>query len=335
MIVDQFNNNDLRPSSVVGLHPQTLATDVTRGDGFNVGLNPVQTVVPGDSVTYQWYAGELMLRNDSIIARPVEFGAINLMPADPIRQPGKGLIGGLIIEPQNSWVGTGMTENPNTLADTSRVQSQATILNKNTFPYSVNFREFVVFFQDDINLRYGNNTPVKNLREADDPEDTGQKGMNYRTEPLWFRMGHAPETDFSTTRALTTWGNVLSNTKIGGLDPETPVFKVEQGTQVRFRVFMPGGHARNHVFNLHGHVWQELPWINGSTALGNNPLSEWKGTSIMHGPTNAENILLLNHAGGRFGVIGDFLLRDQASFSFDQGLWAIMRVLANGALGGN
>jgi len=42
-----FNNNLIRPSSHVGLHPQLVEYDVTRHDGTNVGINKkVQTVAP-------------------------------------------------------------------------------------------------------------------------------------------------------------------------------------------------------------------------------------------------------------------------------------------------
>jgi len=331
MIVDQFNANDVKPSWNVGLHAQLVATDVTRGDGLNVGTNPKQTAAPGDTVVYRWYAGELRLRNDSIIATPVEFGAVNLMPADPIEQASKGLVGALIIEPAGTSWHIGHTEswsNPDPL-DMFATRAQATIFSGiNTV-----FREFVVIMHDDLNLRFGNNTPVPNLSEADDPEDTGMKGVNYRTEPLWFRMGHSPATPFSTTRSL-NWASVLTNAKVGG-QPQTPIFDVEVGTQVRIRVLQPGGHARNHVFQVHGHIWEELPYVNGSTALGTNPLSEWKGAIGMHGPTNHFDALLKNGAGGRFGILGDYLWRDQPSFTFDGGIWGLLRVLTNGSLGGN
>src|ERR1044072_9367278 len=59
MSVVHFNANQVKPSAEVGLHPQGLFYDVTRSDGMNVGLNPVQTVKPGFSTKYQWYAGDL------------------------------------------------------------------------------------------------------------------------------------------------------------------------------------------------------------------------------------------------------------------------------------
>jgi len=119
---------------------------------------------------------------------------------------------------------------------------------------------------------------------------------------------------------------------VGG-DPETPLFQVEVGTPVRMRVLQPGGHARNHVFQMHGHIWEELPYTSNSSRLGFNPLSEWKGAQGMHGPTNHFDVMLKNGAGGRFGVVGDYLFRDQSSFMFDGGLWGIMRVLPRGSLG--
>ena len=32
------------------------------------------------------------------------------------------------------------------------------------------------------------------------------------------------------------------------------------GEAVRFRVLKPGGNQRNHVFEVQGHIWQELPF---------------------------------------------------------------------------
>ncbi len=107
-----FSNNLMRPSSHVGLHAQLLAYDVTKSDGTNVGVNPIQTVPPrvGSSGayptrTYQYYAGHLeregkpmtqLGRNvDNINATAVEFGGLNFTPADVIKQPQKGLGGAM------------------------------------------------------------------------------------------------------------------------------------------------------------------------------------------------------------------------------------------------
>ncbi|HEV2147582.1 MAG TPA: hypothetical protein VGR37_09295 [Longimicrobiaceae bacterium] len=318
MIVDRFNANHLAPSSHVGLHPQLLSTDVTRGDGTNVGTNPmIQTAAPGDSVKYQWYAGDLVLQPDnSLLATPVEFGATNLTSSDPIKHSNKGAIGALIIEPQGSSWREG--ESSDTLS-TSRAFAWVSP------PGGESFQEFVLLYQDDVNLRYGNGAPVENLADAEDPEDSGQKAFNYRTEPLWFRMGYAPNTPLEQTRTF-QYTEVMSNWYGDYGDPQTPLLTVGVGKPVRLRILQPGGHQRNHIFQLHGHIWEELPYTNGSKALGSNPLSEWKGSSNAHGPTNHFDVLLKNGAGGKFGIVGDYLYRDQPSFQFDGGLWGIVRV---------
>ncbi|MDQ3803543.1 MAG: LpqB family beta-propeller domain-containing protein [Acidobacteriota bacterium] len=316
MIVNRFNANQLRPSSHVGLHPQLVFFDVTRADGTNVGFNKVQTAAPGQSITYQWYAGDMNVQPNGVGSSiPIEFGASNLQSSDPVKHSNKGAIGSLIIEPQGAtWV------------EDAGSRAQATVTSTGG-----SFREFVLLHQTDVNLRFGerfdaSNNPraVPNLAEAEDPEDSGQKAFNYRTEPLWKRMGFEPDTPLEQTRDF-IFTNVLTNGQVGG-DPVTPVFTAAVGTPTRFRLLMPGGHARNSVFNLHGHIWEELPYIANSTRLGHNPFSEWKGSQFGIGAGSHFDVLLKHGAGGRFLIRGDYLYRNQTSFLFDGGMWGIFRV---------
>jgi hypothetical protein len=318
MIVEKFNNNQIAPSTDVGLHAQLLHFDVTKSNGINVGLNPVQTARAGLKTTYQWYAGEVVIDSATGVgtAQPIEFGAINLQPSDPIKHPGKGAVGALVIEPQGA-----------TWREDANARAQATV----TKTDGTTFREFVLVFQNDVNLRYGNmfdavgNTAaVRNTAEMEDPEDSGQKAFNYRSEPLWKRMNFAPHTSLEETRTF-DFTNVLSDAKVGG-PPVTPVFTAAAGQPVRLRLVMPGGHGRNSVFNLHGHIWEEEPYLNGSAALGSNPLSEWKGAQYGIGPGSHFDLLLKNGAGGKFAVPGDYLYRNQTSSLFDGGMWGIFRV---------
>ena len=329
MIVDDFNANDVDPSNKVGLHPQLVFLDVTRSDGMNVGFNPVQTVAPnGSAKTYQWYAGEMQISSTGFgTGVPIEFGATNLMSSDPIKHSNKAAIGALIIEPATaSW-----TTDEGTRA-------QATVTHTREDGTTATFREFVLLFQNDINLRRGtvnsdctpspcvapNGQAVPNTAEAEDPEDSGQKALNYRTEPLWKRMGFEPDTPLNQTREE-IFTNALANSQVGG-DPVTPVFTADAGQAARIRVLHPGGHARNNAFVLHGHIWEEEPYKDNSQELGSNPLSEWKGTQGGHGPSNHFDVLLKNGAGGTFRVTGDYLYRDHGSFGFDGGMWGIFRV---------
>ena len=308
-IVDGFNANQVRPSNQVGLHPQLVAYNVVNSDGKNVGFNPNQTVGPNGVARYRWYAGDIVINGNQRIATPIEFGATNLISSDPMKHSNKGAIGSMIIEPQGAtWI------------EDAGSRAQATV----TKTDGTTFREFVVQFQTDINMRFADGTPVPNVADEEDPEDSGQKAINYRTEPLWKRMNYAPQTPVEQTRDF-DFTNVLTNAQVGG-DPQTPVFKAKAGENVRFRVLSANGHMRNTVFNLHGHFWQEEPYTNNSKEIGNNPLSEHKGAQYGIGPSSHYEINPVNGAGGARRVAGDYLYRDQMSFKFDSGLWGIFRV---------
>jgi hypothetical protein len=307
-----FNANQVKPSNQVGLHPQLLAYNVANSDGKNVGFNPTQTVGPGGVARYRWYAGDVVINGNQRLATPIEFGATNLISSDPIKHSNKGAIGSLIIEPQGAnWI------------EDAGSRAQATV----TKPDGTSFREFVVQFQTDINMRFADGSPVPNLggpEGAEDAEDSAQKAINYRTEPLWKRMNYAPETSFENTRNF-DFTNSLTNALVGG-DPQTPVFTARAGEQVRFRILNANGHMRNNVFNLHGHFWQEEPYMNNSKQIGNNPLSEFKGSQYGIGPSSHYEVIPVNGAGGVRRVTGDYLYRTQSSLMFDGGVWGIFRV---------
>jgi hypothetical protein len=328
-VIMKFNANQIRPSEHVGMQPQMLAYDVSRDDGMNVGQNSGDgTVRPGESVTYRWYAGDLVRdqATDRLIATPVEFGVANLLPADTIEQGVKGLGAVLVVEP----VGATWTTDATT-------RTAATV----TSPGGT-FREFVVANQGSINLRdrngsaicpiagaggEGATTTTTACQGADDAEETGNMGVNYRSEPMWFRLGFHPGAPFEQTREV-NMTNAVSNTQVGG-DPATPVFTVKAGTPVRFRIAEFNGHTRNGAFNLHGHVWQQEPYLAGSVAsqrIGNNPVSEYRGVQEGLGTGNHFDIVLQNGAGGAFKIPGDYLFRDQTSTMLDGGRWGLLRV---------
>ncbi|HEV7586484.1 MAG TPA: hypothetical protein VGO40_00040, partial [Longimicrobium sp.] len=342
MIVDQFNANDVVPSSRVGLHAQLVTLDVQHSDGSQTGINRNSTVAPGRWRWYQWYAGTVYpTGRNSLLARPAEFGAINLISSDRIQHSNKGAIAGLIVEPRSSrWAED--ANNPTTAVVRDRRGSFL-------------FREQVLLFQNDVNLHFGSavdlpaidcahpdpdadpsvcaghtgivshhynaGDPVPNTAREHDPEDSGQKGLNYRTEPMWFRKGFAPDAFLAFTRNLDLT-HVLQ-----GDSAQTPLFTPRAGEAIRLRVLEPGGHARNNVFALHGHVWEQEPYADSSRVIASNPFSEWKGARDGHGPGEHADLLPKHGAGGVNRVQGDYLFRDQASFTFDGGIWGVMRVL--------
>ncbi|HSU15686.1 multicopper oxidase domain-containing protein [Longimicrobium sp.] len=345
VIVDRFNANQVRPSSRVGLQAQLLSLDVQRSDGASIGLNRNTTVAPGRWRWYQWYAGTVLPTGTGRLrARPVEFGAVNLVSPDRIQHSNKGAFAALVVEPSlTHW-----TVNP---------ANRAEAVVRRDSDNGVAFKEGVLLFQDDVNLRFGSaatlpavscahpdgpvpaacatsttgvathtfaaGSAVPNTAQAEDPEDSGQKGLNYRTEPMWFRMGFAPDAELGFTRGL-QFNDVLKNDSA-----QTPIFRPVAGDSVRLRVLEPQGHARNHTFVLHGHIWEQEPYGRNSRAIIHNPLSEWKGARDGHGPGEHFDIVPRHGAGGLYRVPGDYLFRDEASFGFDGGIWGILRVLAN------
>jgi hypothetical protein len=172
------------------------------------------------------------------------------------------------------------------------------------------FHELAFIIQDDVNLRYAGGTAVPNLAIDDDAENSGQKAVNYRAEPLWYRGGWGPETPLTgngpgfRTRQLAQFDQILSNAWTG-TDPETPVFEAQ------------------------GHPWLERPYVLGtnSTQIGTNSISEWFGTRGGVGPSDHFDGLVPDGAGGKFKITGDYLYRSYAGPRLDAGIWGILRII--------
>jgi len=315
-----FGADHVRPSENVGLHTQLVAYDVRDADGNNAGFNPVQSVSPGNSRSFKWYAGKINYNHatGSFQAIPVEFGAVGLTSSDPIKHSNKALVGALIIEPQySSW-----TLDPGTRAS-------ATV----ETPNRRYFREHVLVVQNDINLRYFPSDTltrygeaVPNLTVSENAAESGHPAYNYRTEPVWFRLGYEPDTDLQQVADRTDLDTAFLDSTVGGARPETPIFVTKRGEPVRMRVVHPAGHAQNHTFSVYGHNWQELPWNNGSTRMASNPFSEIKGFRDGLGATGHWNMILENGAGGPFQVPGEYMYRDMVPWYLSGGLWGIFKV---------
>jgi hypothetical protein len=382
--VTTFNNNLIRPSAHVGLHPQLVEYDVTRGDGTNVGINGQQTVPPGGRTTYQWYAGDLRPdyanvsggrnnRRANLLATPVEFGGTNLIPADTVKQGQKGLIGALVIEPQGStWpdaladlTDTERDRQSATATDTRYTRADVTVecdgINVLTCPDG-SFEDLVVVVQKGNNHRLGDGTAVPNIASEgigipEDSHDAGQKGVNYGSEPAWFRFGLAPDASFGRGPGglgspADAW-KMYSNEKGAGEDPATPVYDVPADAEARLRLLEPTGVGRGSTFTVHGHIWQRDPYVCldedgnpvktdglpgkcanvdmstfrqvGSLSIGKNPIGFYLGGQESVQPYEHFEIRLEN-TGGPNGVTGDYLWRDQASFGNTDGIWGLLRV---------
>jgi hypothetical protein len=281
------------PSARAGLHAQQLEADVTTSDGTSVGTNPNQTAAPmGGTIRYTWYAG----KRDNGKLIPAELGVVNLQPADPIEQPLFGAVGTLVIEPAGATWRT----------DAGTVAA-ATIF----APPRVGFREFVGVWQTQIDCTYY--PPAPNCQGGSAPSAQLTEGLNYRAEPLPLRVGADPDIANAYSDTL-----VSPRPHLLAADPQTPVFWASSGMPVRFRFVNPGGQIT--LAEVFGHHWQEEPWRNGSTRIGDNPQSQTMGAVIL-GSSHALNLVV-----EQAGVPGDYLYRNFIASPGNYAMWGVFRV---------
>jgi hypothetical protein len=307
MIVNQFNANQVRPSTHVGLHAQLVEYDVFDNDGMNVGLNKKQTAEPGRSKDYIWYAGKVDIHAEEPIrtAVPIEYGAINLSASDPIKGSNKGLIGALVIEPPGS------TWDPDGEPGTDLLLTRAAVTV--THPGG-SFRDFVVIHQDDVNLRFADGTPVPTVSHEEEPEDSGMKGINYRTEPIWARVGGNATADPQITRE---WDYTAGppRFRLGAL----PLQQRRRVLRHLRRLAVDRPDQRQHLLARPDGYYgtsDDSQWIDPT-----NDNTFWHGEQQGHGPSNHINMVPLNGCPST----GDFLYRDMVPVHVDNGEWAIVR----------
>lgn len=289
--ITPLQTDDFRPSNQVSLHPQLVSYDVRRFDGANVGYNQAQTVAPGQSTVYNWYAGTIDVQNGTKVGTPVEFGVTGLRSGgDVVKQGSQGLVGALVIEPR----GATYTDPATGRAVTSG--SQALVRR----PDGTSFKEFVLVYQDGLNLQQ-NGLAIPDTLIADDPEDAGEKAVNYRTEPFWARLGVAPDANLNS---------VVFNPDfmLGGI--ETPLFTASNGQEVKFRVALPEGRARQRGFSVQGHDYPDAGLPNFLAS----------GNSLMHVGRTVNASL---YGGAKRGI---WLYRDAPNFMFSGGVWGRFEV---------
>lgn len=328
----------------VGLHPQLVAYDPVNANGLLVGFNPQDKLVstspaqcpapspspsPGCSPlpsfpcqNFYWYAGEVQQdETGTVRATPIEFGGTNLTPADPLIQSQFGMVGALIIEPEGStWA-----------EDPENTKTYATADVK--VPGGNDFREFVVVHQNSVANSKSKTLPSPAPTVSPSPKLLGGIGaINYRSEPFSGRGVPAPAPTPPPPNQpppAEGFSKAYSNTAITpNGNPETPVFTAVAGTPVRFRLLIPGTSTSNAiaappVFMVHGHPWQEEPYISDSTKIGFNPLSETQGAQ--QGGVGQKFDLLFPSAGGQFKVPGDYLYTTYQTAN-NTGTWGLFRV---------
>lgn len=313
-----FQNNAIRPSSHVGFHTQFLEYDVTTSDGMNVGGNPVQTVAPGGAAkTYTFYAGALLRdenpsgstalvgqKEDIIRVTAVEFGPGNILAADRVKQPQKGLFGTLVVMPRGATASFPDATTRATVDVAAPALAEQTIngiaAGFNTLPATTaqTYRDFALNWEKMMNYRYASGNAVQNESEEGPgiPENaahTALNAANYRAEPTFFRFGipplsaagnancaasitapfAGPASQITCFGAVANAGSLFSNTLTADADPQTPVFKAVAGSPFRIGLVNANSSARAATFILHGHVWPRDPYLSAKRDANGFPLT--------------------------------------------------------------
>lgn len=201
-------------------HVHFLKFDPLVSDGANVGWNYDSSILPGETIVYQWYA--------DVELRGVFFH--DHLFANSHQQ--HGLFGGIIIEPRGSAYLDQET------GEEIKSGTQAIITN----PLVPDFRELNLFVHDFALLFDKDGQPLNPPPFAGSHEDPGVMAINLRSEPLQYRLSK-PDCDPAY---------VFSSYMHG--DPVTPILKTYNGDPVRIRLFQ-GAHEESHSFNLHRQRW--------------------------------------------------------------------------------
>ncbi|MBP1155884.1 MULTISPECIES: multicopper oxidase domain-containing protein [unclassified Paenibacillus] len=204
-----------------GLHVHFVKFDPLSSDGANVGWNYDSSLMPGETGHYQWYC-EVELRgtffHDHLFANSHQQ---------------HGLFAGINIQARGS-----KHLDPHTLK-VIRSGTQAVITN----PLIPDFRELTLFVHDFTMLFDADSCPLNQPPFPGSPDDPGVMGINYRNEPLQFRL--KPDCDPAYVFSSYVHG-----------DPCTPLLQTYNGDPVRIRLFQ-GAHEESHSFNLHRQRWHQ------------------------------------------------------------------------------
>nr|WP_106778843.1 multicopper oxidase domain-containing protein [Lysinibacillus timonensis] len=203
-----------------GMHVHFVKFDVLVSDGANVGWNYDSGITPNETIEYQWYADvelKCVFFHDHLFANSHQQ---------------HGVFASINIEARGS-------EYLSPYSDDEVISgTQARITN----PIIPDFREINLFVHDFALLFDKDGCPLNAPPFPGSPDDPGVMGVNYRNEPLQFRL---KEPDCDPAYVFSSW--------VHG-DPVTPLLESYNGDPVRIRLIQ-GAHEESHSFNFHRQRW--------------------------------------------------------------------------------
>ncbi|MCM3782133.1 multicopper oxidase domain-containing protein [Neobacillus mesonae] len=204
-----------------GLHVHFVKFDPLVSDGANVGWNYDSGILPGQTIEYQWFA-DVELKStffhDHLFANAHQL---------------HGVFAGVNIQARGSEFLSSET------GEIINSGTQATIVN----PFIPDFREFTLLVHDFALLFDKDGNPLNQPPFPGSHDDPGVMGINYRNEPLQFRL---TDPDMDPAYVFSSW--------VHG-DPGTPILNTYNGDPVRIRL-LQGAHEESHAFNLHRQRWR-------------------------------------------------------------------------------
>jgi hypothetical protein len=231
---------------------------------------------------YWWYADEA-LAPAAAADGPGQVCHLQDM-ADVRNHRHHGLIGALVVEPGDVTALDPETGQERWWGAHARLDGSdgTTVANEQVLVLQDGLRHFVS----------GNPLlPVRDVAPDDDPEDSGQKGINYRSALVNRRVQlHDP-------------------------NPATPIWPARVGERLWLRLVCAADKPRAHTFTLHGHGWSGAPWLDDP---GTGP---WIGSfsGISSGWVRDLDLVATEP--------GDHAYRTGAfRWACEQGMWGILRI---------
>jgi manganese oxidase len=203
-----------------GFHIHFVKFDVLVTDGANVGWNYDSSVLPGETIRYEWYADtelKAFFFHDHLFATSHEQ---------------HGVFGAGVIQPRFSKFFDSRT------GEETDHGTQVTVVN----PILPDYRDMTLFVHDFAYLFDKDGCPIQPPEFPGSLEDPGVFGVNYKCEPLEFRLGKDCDPAYSFS------------SYVHG-DPVTPILRGYEGDPIRIRL-LQGAHEESHSFNIHGLKWK-------------------------------------------------------------------------------
>ena len=298
IIINLTNEVDDMPVSI-HIHKAMYKANTSAGSvaGFNVDT----TAKPGETITYTWHI------LDEERAEGIYYFYSHV---DPRYQVPHGLFGALIVEPRGSRYLDTETGQP------LKAGWGAIITNED--PSVRAFREYVVFFQDRLELIDKNGDKPQDFWTG--VADAAGKGFSYRTAPFFNMMNLF--LDESMAYSAYTFG-----------DFSTPHPRWYLGDPMRVRV-IHGGSGEHHVFHNHAHRWRVNPKEaddNLTEPTKSNELDlifpfSTRIDSQTMGPGEAFDVEMEGGAGGVQRTVGDVLFHCHIIEHVVEGMWSYHRI---------